>query len=457
MRLPAKSEEMTMSEMNRVDFLDELRGQPARQLGFGAPIRPGTNRELAAKDMIGAVKKCMDTPSYALPTIESVTNYFGGPVIQQNLTTSLGAVINPLQPSPLAGSNTQASTFAEVGKFQTYVLILGLQWRMDIEPLNYTVKGNSFPIGASQVAKPVSPDAFSVGAAGITGDELAAGALGLTSAGTMKQATLEWGWWQDVAAYFMARAYNLQWKYGNNFLFMNEDLRFTMHVPSNAQEGTGSSSEIDPLYMIRETNNYYGMPAPGLNLPDQFGGINYSRFGNQALGGTAGLSVFHPTRAYDTVGVTFGGGGSRSVLRCNSEWKRLPCPILAGPGVPIGLTAVVQNTDFMNAMQAWLDPFFGLGTNDFTESANVLGGPTVAGTVNVTGVEPSLDNVSVANNLQVFADRVVYKGGRWSLTLAFKGVELSSDQAALYKDQTTRQMISAATGLITSPKQIWHG
>jgi hypothetical protein len=65
--------------------------------------------------------------------------------------------------------------------------------------------------------------------------------------------------------------------------------------------------------------------------------------------------------------------------------------------------------------------------------------------------------VSVLQNLQVFSDRVVYKGGRWSLTLAFKGVEMSADQAALYKDASTRQMISAATGLMTSPKQIWHG
>jgi hypothetical protein len=208
--------------------------------------------------------------------------------------------------------------------------------------------------------------------------------------------------------------------------------------------------------MARQMNTYYQLPG-GINSATQFGLINYSRFGNQALGGTAGLSVFHPTRAYDTIGVTFGGGGSRSVLRCNSEWKRLACPILAGPGVPIGLTAVVQNNDFLSQMQAWLDPNFGLGTNDFTESADILTGPTAAGTPNVTGVEPSLDAVSVLQNLQVFSDRVVYKGGRWSLTLAFKGVEMSADQAALYKDASTRQMISAATGLMTSPKQIWHG
>lgn len=441
--------------IQNADF-GELRGTPGRQLGFGAKPGDGMSGSNARKgnaiqDMIGAVKKCMDTPSYALPTIESVTNFFGGPVSSANLATSLGAVINPLQPAPLAGSNSQTSTFAEVGKFQTYVLILGVQWRMDIEPMCYTVKGNSFPI--TQTSKPVSPDAFSVGSTGLLIDETAAGPLGLTTAGTMKQATLEWGWWQDLAAYYMARAYNLQWKYGNNFLFMNEDLRFTMHVPSNAQEGTGSSSEIDPLYMTRAANAYY---AGSLASASQFGLINYSRFGNQALA-VAGQSVFHPTRAYDTIGVTFGGGGSRSVLRCNSEWKRLACPILAGPGVPIGLTAVVQNTDFLNAMQAWLDPNFGLGTNDFTESVNIAAGVTAPGTANVTGVEPSLDAVSVLNNLQVFTDRVVYKGGRWSLTLAFKGVEMSADQASMYKDQSTRQMISAATGLMTSPKQIWHG
>jgi hypothetical protein len=433
--------------------LDELRGQPARQLGFGAPIRESVAngvRRTAVDNMIGAVKKCMDTPSYALPTIESVTNYFNGPQTENNLQQAFSTVINPLQPSPLAGATNQASTFAEVGKFQTYVLILALQWRLDIEPLNYTVKGNAFP--QTQTSKPVSPDAFTaeVGGAG-TGDTTAAGVLGLTTTNTMKQATLEWGWWQDIAAYFMARGYQLQWKYGNNFLFLNEDLRFTMHVPSNAQEGSSGSSEIDPLYMARETNLAY----QGLNSANQFGLINYSRFGNQNLG-AAGQSVFHPTRAYDTVAATYGGAGSRSVLRCNSEWKRLTCPILAGPGVPIGLTAVQQSEDFVLAMQAWLDVNFGLGTNDFTESVNINTGATIGGTPGLTGVEPSFDAVSVANSLQVFADRVVFKGGRWSLTLAFKGVEMSSDQAALYKDGTTRAMISANTGMMISPKQLWH-
>lgn len=439
----------------RQDYLDELRNQPARMLGFGQkPVDAMVNggKRTATDQMIGMVKKCMDTPSYALPTIESVTNFFHGPMNAANLATAFGSTINPLQSSALAGATSQASTFAEVGKFQTYVLILAIQWRMDIEPLNYTLKGNAYPI-AQNGAKPVSSDAFSVGAAGVTGDEAAAGALGVTTAGAMKQAIVEWGWWQDIAAYFMARAYNLQWKYGNNFLFMNEDLRFTMHVPSNAQEGSSGAGEIDPYYMVRDVNANYA--ANGST--NQFALINFSRFGNQALGGTAGLSVFHPTRAYETIAATYGGMGSRSVLRCNSEWKRLACPILCGPGVPIGLTAVQQNQDLVNAMQAWLDGQFGLGTNDFTESANMATGPTAPGTGGVTSVEPSFDAVSVANTIQVFADRIVLKGGRWSLTLAFKGVEMSSDQAALYKDSTTRQMISSATGLMTSPKQIWHG
>lgn len=439
----------------------QLRGSPSRQLGYGAsPTGYERNgRKYGSREaMIGMVKALCTTPSTAAPAIESVNTLFGGPPVQSSISQSFGATINQLTPSPMVGSTNQYSTMAQVGEFQTYFICTAIQWRMDVEPINFVEKGNSIPI--TQTTKPVSPDAFVTavnGGAASASDVAAAGALGLTGASTMSQAILEWGTWQDLAAYFMARAYKLQWNYGQHTLFLNEDLRYTMFVPSNAQNGSAGSSEIDSIYPVRETNSYY---QSVLASQSQFIKIDRSRYGNDTLGGTAGLSVFHPSRAYETLGVTYGGSASRALLAGNTEWKRLCCPILIGPGIPLGVVAQLASTDYAGAMQQWLSPSFNIGTTspvDLTESSTINAGNSVAGSPNVTGVELSLDTAStLANSLQVPVDRVIYKGGRWSLTLGFKGAELTPDQAQTFKDPSVRQMISANTGLMISPKQLWN-
>jgi hypothetical protein len=173
------------------------------------------------------------------------------------------------------------------------------------------------------------------------------------------------------------------------------------------------------------------------------------------LGGVAGLSVFRPTRAFEFVGATFGGNVLKAFLKGNTEFRRLTSPILFAPGVPIGLQAVQSNTDDSNLMRAYLSATYNGVTGitppgtipaNFTADQNLNAGASRAGTAAVTGAEPSLDNPIAPRSQQINANRKIYKGGTWKLTVAFKGFEFTSEQAALAGDPEVQAAIAAECG-----------
>jgi hypothetical protein len=426
---------------NSVKKADE--GSPMRKLGLGASIGDnGTSKADRKTRFVGMVKGLAGSPTFQFPVLDSVTVHYDGPITLDQAKGSFGTKINPLgvnADSPPAGASQVDTTFAEPGKFQTYVLICAIQFRIDIEPLFFTAKGNAWTTPTTGSAKPVSPDMFNV-----PDLSTANGTLGLTTGQTMVPADLQWGWWQDLMAFHMFRGFNLFWQYGNRFSILNDNLRYTAFIPGSAQDGSSSNSEVDVNYFARQTNDYYRQQ---FNSPQIFTTIDRTRLGNMTLSEQAGLSVYRPARAYETTGVTYGGGGSRNMIRGNSEWRRLAAPFIAVPGMPLGLYAQESSNDDADLMRNYMSASYQYNTipATFTEDQNINVGPGVAAAGNI-GQEPSLDSPSVPQGQQLLAQRTIFKGGGFKVSIGFKGFELTPDQADLLKDVSVLQSIQSDCG-----------
>ena len=424
------------------------RADITRKVGMGAwpSLVNGLGAADRQKRFIGAVQGAMSAPTYALPNIETVRIHYDGPLSDAAVNASFGARIDPFNASsssPPPGASSVESTMAEPGKLQTYALILAIGFHLEPEPLAFELKGNALsPTPVSGVKQPVSPDAFSA-----ADQVIATGTLGLVAGQTLVPADLQWGWWAEKAFYHMSRGYNLVWQWGQQTTIINDSLRFTAYTPSSGQEGGASSSEVDVNAFIQYTNNYYTQAAAtgGLGSNSIFLPLDRTRIGNMTLGGNAGLSVYRPTRAYETVGATYGGMGLRSFLRGNTEWRKLTSPFLLKPGVPIGLRCDLTNSDDALLMQQWLSAsqlLNGVVPGDYTAFRNINLGAGITGTA-VIGAEPSLDNPVAPQGITTISDRVVFKGGGFKITMGIKGFELTDDQAQMVADPSFRAMLAS--------------
>ena len=433
-----------------VDRNDGTQKVPHRAIGFGA--LPGKDKEDKVKRFIGAMRRNIQCPSVNVPNIDTVTVHYDGPLSNANARLFAGAVINPLgasQEQPPPGASQVDTTFAEPGKFQTFSLVCSIQWRYDIDPIAFTAKCNALTTPTTAVAKPVSPDIFQSNVSGTTNaDGANGGPLGLVTGQSMVPATLEWAWWAEMAMFYMSRGYNLQWQYGHSFNLLNDKLQYTAFLPSVAQNGSASSSEIDLQFFLNRVNSYYQN-----NLSPTFIAvlIDRMRAGNSTLGGLAGLSTFHPSRAFETVGGTYGGTGLQSLLQGNAEFRKLAVPFLAWPGVPLGLKAQVASTVDQDLMRNYIDATYGFGGTApaaFTESSLITATSSVAGTAGTTGVELSLNpSGALAESLQMGAPRVAFKGSPWRMTVGFKGWELTPEQAEMIRqDAGARDAIQSGCG-----------
>ncbi len=131
----------------------------------------------------------------------------------------------------------------------------------------------------------------------------------------------------------------------------------------------------------------------------------------------------------------------------NGEWRRLSAPFIAVPGMPLGLYALQSNNDDADKMRAALSSQYTFGSTPatFTEDANINVGAGVTGGGN-TGMEPSLDSPSTPQGQTLLAQRTIYKGGGFKVSIGFKGFELTPDQADLVKDTSMMQAIASDCG-----------
>jgi hypothetical protein len=393
-------------------------------VGAGAPPDQAKLKNMLGRDGLGSILDVMqasaNTPVWNMDVIEQVRWTMSGPQTDESVEANFGAEIDLFG----AGKSPQGidyveTTMAQTGQTQTHFVACYIGFHMEPEPLCFTARGNASTHPTSAVAKPPSPDVF-------TQNDRANGALGAAvEAGsvTYLPAVLRWGWWANYVCWHMARAYNLRWKVGQHVNIMDEQLRHTAYMPPSAQEGSASNSQVDLVTFVSNLNQRYDSLGSALDfLP-----VDFIRVGSDAVGAGGGnCGLFMPTRDFEILDATYGGMDLRSMLKGNSEMRKLCIPYVIAPGVPIGLFLQECDTVQGNNMRQFLSITQGLGgaiPPSLVPDANYIAEPTQTGTYEM--LERTLAGANVAQ--QVDAERVVFEGGDLKLTLPIRGFEVSAD------------------------------
>jgi hypothetical protein len=213
-------------------------------------------------------------------------------------------------------------------------------------------------------------------------------------------------------------------------------------MPGGSQEGSASNSEVDIVNFVKRMNVRYGE----LGAAQQFLKVNRIRIGSS--GATAGTNygIFRPSNDDTVVGATYGGIDLRSLLKGNSEFRKLTVPYVIEKGIPIGLILQQNDGDQVATMQAYLaltqnGNLYGGGQFPplVTDTASNIGsqydGAVPQGAPSNVGLEiPLYPGGSAPLAQQVATSRAVYKSGTLKLSLGVKGFEVSDDWYTILKN-----------------------
>lgn len=414
------------NKVNPPKTRSNVRTRPADRYVVGAAGAPNEAKIRAGLGASGLgsildiMKASSETPVWNMDVIEQVRWTMSGPQTDESVAKNFGAEIDLFGSgrSP-EGIDYVETTMAQTGQTQTHFVACYIGFHMEPEPLCFTARGNASTHPISAVAQPPSPDVF-------TQNDRVNGAFGATVAAgtaTFLPAVLRWGWWANYVCWHMARAYNLRWKIGQHVNIMDEQLRHTAYMPPSAQEGSASSSQVDVNTFVANANKRYDSLGSALDfLP-----ANFIRIGSDAVGlAGANVGLFVPSRDFELVDATYGGMDLRSMLKGNSEMRKLCVPYVIAPGVPIGLFLQECDTVQGDTMRQFLSITQGLGgaiPPSFTPDNNYIAEPTA--TSATTMLERTLAGANVPQ--QVDAERVIFEGGDLKLTLPIRGFEVSAD------------------------------
>lgn len=425
-RAPRRAFNTNFKQMKRPD------PDARRTVGFGAPPDLARIKAAAtAKEGLGSIcnliKDSMACPIWNMPIIEQTRGTLLGPASDQTVSQFFGAEIRPFDwTNSTTGFDYIETTMAQSGELQTHTLAMAIGWHVEIEQQMWTADGNSITIPDTGTAEPPSPDYF-------TFNDVNNGALntgdftfnGDSSNATITPAYLEWGWWAAQVAWFMVRGYDLQWKIGQHTNIMEEVLRHTAYMPTNAQEGSASSSEVDIARFVRRVNDRYAQLGSGAF----FAKVNRIRIGSVLGTADTNVGIFRPSRDHQRVGVTYGGGDLRSMLKGNSEFRQLTIPYVIKAGIPIGLLARVNDETQADLMREYLSITQGQGSSippTEVDANNLSSSGFYDGTgTGVVAYERTFDGFNVPQ--QAPFDNAIYKGGELKISLMIKGFEVTDD------------------------------
>lgn len=406
--------------------------RPADRYVVGIAAPPDVAKIKASADTAGrkagfgsildAMNEQLNTPYFNMDVIEQVRWTMAGPQSDASITENFGATID-LFGSGKAPTDIDfvETTMAQTGQTQTYFVACYVGFHMEPEPLCFTARGNAVTHPTAAQPMPPSPDVWTINDRlnGALGPQFA----GATPAQTYLMAIMRHGWWANYACWHLARAYNYRWKIGQHVNIMDEQLRHTAYMPPNAQEGSASSSEVDLWTFVNNMNRRYDSMGSALDfLP-----VDFLRIGSVGVQGveTTNIGRFSPTRDFEIIGATYGGMDLRSMLRGNSEMRKLCIPYVISPGVPIGIFLQECDTVQGNAMRQFLSITGNLGgaiPPAFTPEDNWTS-PTLD--TSPVMLERTLD--SADQSQQMDAERAIFESGELKLTLPIRGFEVSRD------------------------------
>lgn len=387
--------------------------------------------------IIDLINNSKDNPVYNMDVIEQVRWTMLGPQSDQSISANFGAEIDLFGSGrSVQGIDFVQTTMAQTGQTQTYFIACYLGFHVETEPMQFDTIGNAWqtPTGTPSVV-PSSPDIWTINdsaALGFSGED--APFLGQA----FSRAVWQHGWWANYAAWHMVRGYNLRWKIGQHTNIMDEVLRHTAYMPPNAQEGSASSSEVDIIDFVNQMNERYASMGSGaIFLP-----VDYLRLGSNGASPSPG--IFTPTSDFERVGATFGGMDLRSMLRGNSEFRKLTLPYVIKPGVPIGLVLQECDTDQASQMRRALSITLGTGLTPPLETP--FNSIPLSATTNplpertADGVYPSPQALPL--------ETAIFKSGDMKLSMMIRGFEVTEDWYNIMSQNTdVRDVVMAACGI----------
>jgi hypothetical protein len=439
-----------------------------RTIGFGQPvdiarIKGAANPREGLGSICDSIKNNMDSPIWNMPIIDQTRGTLLGPASDQTVSQFFGAEIRPFDwTNSTTGFDYVETTFAQSGEPQTHTLVCAIGWHIDVDQVVWTADGNSFTLPIIPGAEPMSPDVFTQNDVNNGQFDTPTQKFSPDVAATpgapdsvVVPAFLEWGWWAQQVAWFMARGYDLQWKVGHHTNIMDETLRHTAYLIQNAQDGSASSSEVDIARFVRRVNDRYTALGSGM----YFSKVDRIRIGSTGAGTLLdpNLGAFRPSRDHQRVGVTYGGGDLRSLLHGNSEFRKMRIPYVFRAGVPYGLLARVNDDTQAELMREYLSISQGQGDGSIppleqdASAQSVINLPydAAARPSNTIVGSPATERTFTGQNVsqQVPIQNAIYKGGEFKLTLAVKGFEVTDEWYTMCQnDPGIRDAIMCETG-----------
>jgi hypothetical protein len=387
--------------------------------------------------IIDLINNSKDNPVYNMDVIENVRWTMLGPQSDASISANFGAEIDLFGSGrSVQGIDFVQTTMAQTGETQTHFIACYIGFHIETEPLQFDTIGNAWqtPTGTPSVI-PASPDIWTINdsaALGFSGE----GAPFLGQA--FSRAVWQHGWWANYAAWHMVRGYNLRWKIGQHTNIMDEVLRHTAYMPPNAQEGSASDSEVDIIDFVNQMNQrYVSMGSGAIFLP-----VDFLRLGSNGAAPSPG--VFTPTSDFERVGATFGGMDLRSMLRGNSEFRKLTLPYVIKAGVPIGLILQECDTDQAAQMRRALSVTLGTGLTPPLETP--FSAIPLSATTNplpertLDGVYPSPQAIPL--------ETAIFKSGDIKLSMMIRGFEVTEDwYNIMSQNSDVRDVVMAACGV----------
>jgi hypothetical protein len=385
-------------------------GKQLRQIGLGMNpdklVGFGQNANITAGD---AALSCGFTQ---VPVIEYVTWSIDLPVGNAAIESTFGDTINLLNsPDNVPGVQSVDSSFVHNGILQVDMLVIG-----------FGVHGFAEPQQGSQIGNYATPSSIATaGSVPISPDVLTTQAV-LPGGLTMTPAILEIGVDASNALWHLMNAYQFIWKMQQRFELINELAADVAYWGSYGEvAGAGSSQQAFQRWVNRANAKYQGQLAdPGVFLP-----INAMRTGAATAGATTSSDVYHPTRAYDLIDITWGGLRTQGMSGMVQPFRRLFKPVLLERGIPIGMYLAAQDNYHQALFQQYLssnDNGFGT-THTLMPISSTTSGNTLVDIPELTYSTTAESSVIIVD-VAVDTDRVLYKLGSMQLAILIKGFEV---------------------------------
>lgn len=367
-----------------------------------------------------------------VPNLEYVNIHIELPMLDTDIASAFGAEI-PLSTFPKSTPGVQAtvSNMAINGLTQVDLVVVGYGVHIRTPAQRGTILCNVFSPAPAVNAVPVSPDAFSTAVFGEgNGGDVKSGSLGLpgspgTPTTTITPGLLEVGGPSANAAWNLCMGYQFNWTVCQRYALVQELLKDVAYLSPSDLGQSGVSAEAAQRFVRLANNRYTTLGLGGLIVP-----INAQRIGSidtTAVGGVTGVNhgVFHPTRAYDEVPVTWDDNGGQT---SGTMFRKFQKPLFIEKGETIDMSLIEQDSYYGRQFRNYLSISDGLGgTNAIVPFAAGAGGTTVS-TANAF-VELTLDATAVADALQVNTDRALLKQGALNISIYLKAYEICSNWA----------------------------